>query len=807
MSGTSDGSTFNTDVSADPSKYVSALNTARDATLSFSNDVNAQFAKVGNAATALTKYLMGFTAVLAGGGALKKFISDANEWNATAGLMAARLGISTEKASVLETALARLGIGSDTYMSAAEKMSKQINSNSAAFAQLGVHVKDASGQYRPITEVMGEVNEKLIAIKNPIEQNIAGQQVYGKGWSEVRGILKLTATQMAESEARARQLGLIVGPEGVAMSKQYSAQMRDLGLVGKSLEIQFGNQLLPIFTTIGKWMGEEAPTVGQVFGSVLKGVAFAGMAVWLTLKDMGDSIGALAAQAAALLHGDLAGAKAIGEERDAQLKENEARFEKMKADFAKGVPAPKLAGDPDVSQGPTYDFSKEKKDKPRTNDWDAQLEARKAALAKQGLAEDQYREMSKAQELAYWNEIKSRTDLTQDERVAVSKKVSEAEMAMAKQTLDGKVAALQAEAAAYKNNTDERLRIEREVQSHYQAGTTEYEASEKRITEIKRQAAEQRAQIDATMAEAERAHTLAQISLEEQAAIAAENSGQISKEQLLAMEQAYENRRYDIAQEALKRRLELMEKDPDRNPVELAKIHAELEAAEDAHTARLATLQTAAATALAKPWTDAVKSVRDSLTNTLGNAINGLINHTMTLRQAMASIWKGISSSVIGEIVKMTAAKVTAWLTDKALAMAGITTKAAEAGAGAASSVANIPYVGPVLAIAAMATVFAAVMGMKSNVPTASAAGGYDIPAYANPIVQTHAREMILPAKHADVIRNLADNEGGTGSGGDTYNTHIHAMDAASFGSFLKNNTRQLGAAISHGRRRGHIED
>ena len=47
----------------------------------------------------------------------------------------------------------------------------------------------------------------------------------------------------------------------------------------------------------------------------------------------------------------------------------------------------------------------------------------------------------------------------------------------------------------------------------------------------------------------------------------------------------------------------------------------------------------------------------------------------------------------------------------------------------------------------------------------ASAAGGYDIPAGVNPVVQTHAREMILPEHLADVVRNMAAGGGGGGGG------------------------------------------
>jgi len=42
----------------------------------------------------------------------------------------------------------------------------------------------------------------------------------------------------------------------------------------------------------------------------------------------------------------------------------------------------------------------------------------------------------------------------------------------------------------------------------------------------------------------------------------------------------------------------------------------------------------------------------------------------------------------------------------------------------------------------------------------ASAEGGYDIPEGVNPMVQTHAKEMILPRAQANVIRDLAKNGG-----------------------------------------------
>lgn len=105
--------------------------------------------------------------------------------------------------------------------------------------------------------------------------------------------------------------------------------------------------------------------------------------------------------------------------------------------------------------------------------------------------------------------------------------------------------------------------------------------------------------------------------------------------------------------------------------------------------------------------------------------------------------------------------------------------------AGAASatykSVAAIPVIGWALAPPAAAAAFAAVEGFGNMV---SAAGGFDIPSGVNPLVQTHAEEMILPARIANPMRKMLSNfesfqgpgagaEGAQSSAGDTH-VHLH---------------------------------
>jgi len=101
---------------------------------------------------------------------------------------------------------------------------------------------------------------------------------------------------------------------------------------------------------------------------------------------------------------------------------------------------------------------------------------------------------------------------------------------------------------------------------------------------------------------------------------------------------------------------------------------------------------------------------------------------------------------------------------------------AAKAAANAYAAMAGIPIIGPELGAVAAAVTFSAVEGFGN---IASAAGGYDIPSGINPLVQTHANEMILPAHIANPMRSLlqgVEQTGGIGGGGETHNHNYNPV-------------------------------
>jgi hypothetical protein len=201
----------------------------------------------------------------------------------------------------------------------------------------------------------------------------------------------------------------------------------------------------------------------------------------------------------------------------------------------------------------------------------------------------------------------------------------------------------------------------------------------------------------------------------------------------------------------------------------------------------------------------------DPVVASMQSAITQMVNGTMSLRHAFESV----AQSIIKTVADMVAKKVATWLAGEAMqtaatitgttvrtaaettaatagaaatvaakageATAVVSANAAEAASGAAASVAPTPFVGPALAAAAFASVFALVLGASGAIK--SARGGYDIPSGVNPITQLHEEEMVLPKGPANALRDIAENGVGRSSG--DVHFHVNALDAASVKDLL----------------------
>ncbi len=215
-----------------------------------------------------------FIALSAGAG-LKKIIEDAANWNIEAMKMSKTMGGTTEDASVLMVALHGLGIENDVAQNAALRLSLALSKGTDKFDRFGITVKDSNGQLLPMPQIMANVNQKLLETQSGADRNIIALSLYGRGWKELQGILRLTPHELDEARETAERLHLIVGPEGVEQSLKYKKSLHEVELIGHSLSIQLGNELMRSVVDIGVAFGKSGVKVASFFGSftheILKG--------------------------------------------------------------------------------------------------------------------------------------------------------------------------------------------------------------------------------------------------------------------------------------------------------------------------------------------------------------------------------------------------------------------------------------------------------------------------------------------------------------------------------------------------------
>lgn len=316
------------------------------------------------------------------------------------------------------------------------------------------------------------------------------------------------------------------------------------------------------------------------------------------------------------------------------------------------------------------------------------------------------------------------------------------------------------------------------------------------------------------------------LEMEKDAADQALADGRISQLERLDMEIEFENRRYQIVYDALQERIALAEQDPTYSQTAIDKLKAQMGELGQGHERTQAKNEGKRENQRRKDAPNVMEMLQDGGKNVwqqaqqqMSQAFTAMLTRAQSFRQAMNGFFKSMGQTFIQEMVtkplmglmrrmvqesaiyKMifgtketletaAAAKTAATKATETTAVVG--SNAVQAASGAAASQASIPYVGPILAVAAMAAMMAAVMGLMgggggsqtttttTRIP--SAAGGWDIPAGINPLTQLHENEMVLPAEHAQTIREMAGQQGGSDStiiinstGGD----FIHKNDLA----------------------------
>lgn len=715
--------------------------------------------------------------------------------------MGRAMGISATQASVLNIAIEDIHGSQEEFIAMARGMDRGIRSNEEAMNAAGLATRDANGNLKDQTTLIMDGIALLRQHAEGTDRNTLAQTLFGKGFQMTTEMINLNQEAMDAAQKKAEEFGLTISKDDVAATDSFRAAMQDLSDMFDGVKLAVGRELMPIFTLMAQWMegnGSTAilliSTTLATLATVIQGIALLVNLLVDTFKLgfglMGDYVNAFGKVWDQLSEGNFAGAAKASRAMFSDMADTaKASFDEMLDDATKAGSAVSdmwaaIAKGPSTEAAPVDNHATKKNDT---------LTDKLAAAAE---------EAAKKAEQERKAELAAQKKLNDDEFRAFSEEKA-AELEVTRKTFD------------------DRLRIANDVLNEaeklYGKDSDQYRKAALTIIKIEQDKARELLRIQDTQEKAAQDHAVAQIELAADEADQEVSIGAMSQGRRLELERQFDEQVYQIRRAALMDKLLLMDIETDA----YAKMVAQIEAMDDEHYRNTLKLDRQAAQIKMDDF--------DKMLGSMENGWAGTLSQLLTFQISFKTAWQQILKSMLTSFTtflqqKLTASTLFAHLTiaiEKMVAAvlrllgfksaadamsakasataANIGQSAAAAGAGAAESQAAIPIIGPGLAIAAMAMIFAAVIAMKGKAgggSLPSAEGGWDIPAGLNPLAQLHEKEMVLPKEQAEQIRNMSGS-------GQAINISVNALDSKDVRRFLMDNKRALADSIKAALRDG----
>lgn len=746
-------------------------------------------------------------------GEVASFIRSVND-------VARELGSSAQQAYVFSNAAADIGASAGEADGAIRMLSMRLKTNEDDLNRMGVATRGANGELLDQQTIFYNAIDAVNGYKQGTDRNTAASEIFGRSITGTSRILEMSREKTAENAAEMQAFGDIITDEVLSANEEYIESTNHLNNAKDALSHQIGYILIPVFSQLKNWVADVMPAainfLKGVVGSLT--IAFWGLAngvrvVWEIINGVVNSIAvSVTAVASALFKiaaGDFAGAwKALGNggkevvgawqgAYDNILKSSEDTAAKIKAVWKTVTGTGDAAG---AEGGGSRDFKAEpKKGKADKSLVDAQLGMLKAQSKAESDIELEALKQSEAAYADYYRRNIITAEQYYEAKTALEQRAIDVEM----DNLKKQQAELQVMESAKGLKDSERIKIKtQEAQVEGQLAVLEMKRMNIATQNARAMTEAEQRQYDALekiRSRAEQAMGENSIALERQTIDQKRALRVMDQAEYLAATAELENQLYQVKLKSLQDEMVLA----DLDVVKRAEVYAQIEALEQQHQLAMTGIKNAAALEQSKYQLGAIQSIQAGMAQNLQQLMMGQV----TFAKFMQNTWKTVFSAITGELAKFAAAwiakKLAMMLFGKATALSEVATAAGIAGANGVASWALAPW-----PINIGAPAFGAAMSLAAMAfaPTASAAGGFDIPAGVNPVVQTHAKEMILPAKYADVIRSMAEGSGGSGGsagGGDTYQINVSAVDASGVRQFFLDNQPALVEAIKNANRNG----
>ena len=236
------------------------------------------------------------------------------------GETAQKIGVPVEALSQLQHAAKLSGLSMDGLQTSLTRLGQNMAQNEYAFRNLGISVRDANGQMRPVLDVFMEVSDLMAAMPDGAEKTALAMQLMGRGGSEMIPLMNGGSEAIRQMMEEANALGLTISEETAKAAGDFSDNMDRIKAAGSGILLQVTANLAPFLADLSDRLVEVSgffqtlsPQV-QEFISIMAGLTVVIGPVLIALGLLAATIGAPAIGLVAVITAVLAAVIAFWDE-------------------------------------------------------------------------------------------------------------------------------------------------------------------------------------------------------------------------------------------------------------------------------------------------------------------------------------------------------------------------------------------------------------------------------------------------------------------------------------------------------------
>jgi ribosomal protein L12E/L44/L45/RPP1/RPP2 len=226
-------------------------------------------------------------------------------------------GVSIEKLSALKYAAELSDVSLEDLAKALVMTAKRADDASEAYASLGIAVRNSDGSLRGADELMVDVAEKFSKMEDGAGKTALAVELFGKSGASLIPLLNSGRDGIKEMADEAERLGLILDTKTGQAAERFNDNLTRLNATKTGLVNTITAKVLPTLTMYTNQITESAQKTGSLKIAAEAGAAgfklliSSGVLVVSVFKTVGQVLGGVSAELAAMLSGDFKGAAAI----------------------------------------------------------------------------------------------------------------------------------------------------------------------------------------------------------------------------------------------------------------------------------------------------------------------------------------------------------------------------------------------------------------------------------------------------------------------------------------------------------------